>query len=191
MASPVPSPAESASRSPSTSPHALVGPTAAGPRCHTADLEIVIASEGGAEGHVGLDFEVRNHSAHTCRVFGYFGLALLNSEGRMAIAGQRSTRIFVASTGQPQPVLLPPGSAPMPSKTAPGAPPAATAGHAYFAADYSDVCENSPNGTGNAWQLYPPDETQPTSILNNNDQNVNITACGLELTPVQATPPPP
>lgn len=179
------SPSTSAIRSPSASPTALTSP----PRCHTADLEVAIASEGGAAGHIGLDFEVRNRSAQACQVFGYFGLALLNSEGKVAIAAQRSTRIFTASTGPPQTVLLPTGSAALPPKTATGGPRSAVAGHGHFAAAYSDVCDNAPRGTGNAWQLYPPDETQPTSILTPTGQNITI--CGLQVTPVQAAPPTP
>lgn len=188
--SPLTSPSASTSPAPSpTSPLAIASLPPGPPHCHTVDLEVVIAGAGGAAGHIGLDFEVRNRSAHECRVFGYFGLSLLNSEGKVAIAAQRSTHIFTASTGPPAVVLLPPGSAPLPSSSATGGPPAAVAGHAHFAAAYSDVCDNAPNGTGNAWQLYPPDETQPTSVLNPSGQNITI--CGLQLTPVQANPPTP
>ena len=185
-----PSPAPTSSPSAAdAAPTQSASPSPAGtPRCHTADLEVAIASEGGAAGLIGLEFEVRNRSAQQCRVFGYFGLALLNSEGKVAIAAQRSTHIFLASTGPPQGVLLPSGSAPLSTAPATGGPPPAVTGHAYFAADYSDVCDNAPNGTGNAWQLYPPDETQPTSLLTSSGQD--ITACGLEETPVQPAPPP-
>lgn len=187
--SPAGSPAASTGPSPSPTPEATATLPAGPPRCHTADLEVVIASEGGAAGHIGLDFEVRNRSAQECRVFGYFGLSLLNSDGKVAIAAQRSTHIFTASTGPPAAVLLPPASAPLPARSATGGPPAAVAGHAHFAAAYGDVCDNAPNGTGNAWQLYPPDETQPTSILTPSGQNITI--CGLQLTPVQVSPPTP
>ncbi|MEA2683456.1 MAG: hypothetical protein QOK05_1784 [Chloroflexota bacterium] len=169
----------------SPSPAAIAGGPA---RCHTADLEVRIARSNGAAGHVGLDFEVRNRSGQGCQVSGYFGLALLNSEGDVAIAATRSTRVFSATTGPPRAVILPAG-------TGPFAPPlqdggvAAVAGHAHFAGAYSDVCDNATNGTGNAWQLYPPGDTVPTSVLTTTGQN--ITVCGLQVTPVQATPPVP
>ncbi|MGI8608103.1 MAG: DUF4232 domain-containing protein [Candidatus Dormibacteria bacterium] len=189
------SPSAKAADSPSPSASAaLVGPSdqpalPPGPAaCRTTDLEVAIAGQQGAAGHIGLDFEVRNRSSATCRLFGYFGLSLLNSEGKVAIAARRSTRIFTASTGPPAPVLLLPGSAPLPARPATG-PPAVVAGHAHFAADYSDVCDNTPSGSGNAWQLYPPNETVPTSVLNDGAQAVTI--CALEVTPTQATPPHP
>jgi hypothetical protein len=64
---------------------------------------------------------------------------------------------------------------------------AAAAGHAHFAAAYSDVCDNAPSGTGNAWQLYPPGDAVPTSVLTSTGQN--ITVCALQVTPVQSAPP--
>ena len=155
--------------------------------CKTADLEVAIGSESGAAGHIGLDFEFRNRSTATCRLFGYFGLSLLTSEGKVGIAAQRSTRIFTASTGPPTALLLPPNSPPLPTGPATGVP-AAVAGHGHVAAAYSDVCNNAPSGTGNAWQLYPPEETVPMSVLAGARA---ITVCSLQVTPVQANPPTP
>ena len=159
------------------------GPTA----CKTADLEVAIGSESGAAGHIGLDFEVRNRSTVTCRLYGYFGLSLLTSEGKVGIRAQRSTRIFTASTGAPTALLLPPNSPPLPPGPATGVP-AAVGGHGHFAAAYSDVCDNAASGTGNAWQLYPPEETVPMSVLAGAQA---ITVCSLQVTPVQANPPTP
>jgi hypothetical protein len=178
------SPSAPSAPSPTPTPAAAT-PSPAGPlSCRTTDLEVAIAGTSGAAGHVGLDFEVRNQSAATCRLFGYFGLGLLSTEGRVGITATRSTRIFAATTGPPAELLLPPNSPPLPSAPAPGRPAAVT-GHAHFAAAYSDVCDSIPRATGNAWQLFPPDETVPMSILGGG----TITICALQVTPVQATPP--
>ena len=182
-----PSPSAAASATPTTAAATPGASAPSGPlNCRAADLQVVVASSSGAAGHVGLDFEVRNKSAATCRVFGYFGLSLLTTEGKVGIAAARSTRIFTASTGPPAALLLPPNSPPLPAATATGRP-AAVSDHAHFAAAYSDVCDNSPNATGNAWQLFAPEETVPMSVL----AGGTITICGLQVTPVQATPPTP
>lgn len=178
------SPSSRISDAPSAPASPAAGPTA----CRTADLEAAVASESGAAGHIGLDFEVRNKSMVMCRLFGYFGLSLLTSEGKVGIDAQRSTRIFTASTGAPTVTLLPPNSLSLPTAPATGLP-AVVAGHAHFAAAYSDVCDNAPSTTGNAWQLFPPDETVPMSVLTPGARAVTI--CGLQVTPAQAKPPTP
>ena len=165
-----------------------VSPAPGPAACRTADLEVAIAGQQGAAGHIGLDFEVRNRSATTCRLFGYFGLSLLTSEGKVGIVARRSTRVFTAATGPPVALLLPSGSPALPATPVTGPPPV-LAGHAHFAAAYSDVCDNAPNATGNAWQLIPPDQAVPTSLLTEGARAITI--CGLEVTPAQASPPQP
>jgi hypothetical protein len=54
------------------------------PRCHTGDLDARLqgAAGGGAAGSVYLDLGLTNHSSHRCRVYGFPGMALIDSAGR-------------------------------------------------------------------------------------------------------------
>jgi hypothetical protein len=56
--------------------------SATAPRCHTGDLSTRVVGVGAALGHVGVVIAFRNSSGHACRVYGYPGLQMLDSNQR-------------------------------------------------------------------------------------------------------------
>jgi hypothetical protein len=56
--------------------------SASWPQCRKAQLTMTATGEGAALGHVGVLFTMRNTSSASCRLEGYPGLQLLDSEGR-------------------------------------------------------------------------------------------------------------
>jgi hypothetical protein len=120
---------------------AVLSPASAGasvpPRCHVADLVASTVETGGSgAGTLEIGVRLRNRSHHTCRVYGYPGLALRSSSNH-AIPGYAvfdHTRI-------PHRVVLAPGAA------------------AVATVRYSDVPHGSETCRASRWLLVtPPDE---------------------------------
>jgi hypothetical protein len=127
--------------------------TPAPDRCHTGDLEVRIWPGQPVSNQGVFDIEVRNRSAAACSLDGYFGVAMVNHQGTIVErADRRTTSAYTESSGPPQRVLLPLGTAAL------GA--ADHAGHAWFGISYGLSCgDRQPHPAGDRWQLIAPADT--------------------------------
>lgn len=68
----------------SPSESALAGPT----RCHTSELTASLRPQGAAAGNRYATLVLTNHTAHTCRIYGYGGLGLLDAQHHAIVTHQ-------------------------------------------------------------------------------------------------------
>ena len=135
----------------------IPAPTLPFVRCDTPSLEMRLITMAAAAGNIGGVVEVRNKSTRNCDLYGYAGLALLDSSGK-PIPSARVTwstnTFFYPDPINPTIVGLPAGTPPLtPSKPIPG--------HAYIDLSWNDVLD--PCVSPSELQLTPPDAT--TSIF--------------------------
>lgn len=138
-------------------------------RCHTAGLSLSVLSQpGGGAGNFVQEFGLTNRAAAPCSVYGYVGMALLDSGGNQLptrVVRDAGSRFAFARVGQY--TVLPGATAP-------------------FWVHWEDVPVGAQPGctTSAGLILTPPDETTQLRL-----DGVRITACGggeLDVSPVTA-----
>jgi len=79
------------------------------PNCTTTQLHISTGKVGAATGHSGFPLLFNNTSSEECRLSGYPGVALLDSDGRQVIEAQREPSGFIGGlpgySGGPFPAI--------------------------------------------------------------------------------------
>jgi uncharacterized protein DUF4232 len=138
-ASPSPSPMPSASPTPSSTSGAH---TASGQRCHTSGLAISSRALGAAAGNHYAVLVFTNNSGHSCQVYGFPGMQLLNSKG-----GTVPTKVVRDPSSKSKLVTLATGAAAW-TRVSWSAVPGEDEPN-------SEHCEPTPAST----EVTPPDET--------------------------------
>jgi hypothetical protein len=117
--------------------------TATGPRaCVAADLTLSFLGQQGATGHGLLGFALRNHSAKSCKTFGYPGVLFLDKSGRpLPTVATRTTHDFFGPAPELNLVLAPGQRA------------------SFRLGVLHGVVPNVPCATAYALQVIPPDDT--------------------------------
>jgi hypothetical protein len=114
--------------------------------CKTAQLHIVLASQGAALGHRGLLFTMTNVSTSTCELFGYPGFELVSGNQVLTQDPQRGSGYVYQDPG-PHRVVLNPG---------------AGASFGVTTADVSPTQSQCPQS--DAALVTPPDETHTARV---------------------------
>ena len=82
--------------------------------CTGSQIAVTPGQWGGATGHIGGAVLFRNTSRSTCSLYGYPGVAGLDSAGRQEVQATRSPRGFIGGlptpTSHPRTVVLAPGA---------------------------------------------------------------------------------
>jgi hypothetical protein len=106
------------------------------PRCHTADLSLEVGEADSGMGHTGLNLALINRSTHSCRIYGYGGIQLLDANG--------AARPTHQDRGRPAPTLttLRPGD------------------RAYSVLTWLSTSDALPCYAASFVLVIPPDETQ-------------------------------
>jgi hypothetical protein len=87
-----------------TSTSAAVRP----PKCRAATLALRFLGQQGATGHGELGFALRNTGSHSCRTYGYPGVAFLDQAGQqLPTTPTRATHDFFGSTPLESVVVAP------------------------------------------------------------------------------------
>ena len=124
---PAAAPSDTTAGSPSSAPGttapttaAPVGTTAPAavthsvPACTGSQIKVTPGQWGGATGHIGGAVLFRNTSRSTCSLYGYPGVAGLDSAGRQEVQATRVPRGFIGGlptpTSHPTTVVLAPGA---------------------------------------------------------------------------------
>ena len=94
------------SASATTSSHGMPGSH----RCANGDLTMAVGRSRAAAGHVGVALIFRNVSRAACSLFGYPGVAGLDSQGRQAVQATRTTNGYLGGTYVTRTVVVPPGA---------------------------------------------------------------------------------
>lgn len=90
-----------------TSTRATTPPAAHG--CANGDLTVAVGRAGAATGHVGVALVFTNVSETACSLYGYPGVAGLDSQGRQVTQATRSSSGFLGGTYVTRTVVVPPG----------------------------------------------------------------------------------
>lgn len=84
------------------------------PACTGSQIKVTPGQWGGATGHIGGAVLFRNTSRSTCSLYGYPGVAGLDSAGRQEVQATRVPRGFIGGlptpTSHPTTVVLAPGA---------------------------------------------------------------------------------
>ena len=96
------------SASPSASATCSHGTSGSHP-CANGDLAVTAGRSRAAAGHVGVALVFRNVSRAACSLYGYPGVAGLDSQGRQAIQATRTSNGYLGGTYVARTVVLPPG----------------------------------------------------------------------------------
>lgn len=94
------------SASATTSSHGMPGSHS----CANGDLTVAIGRSRAAAGHVGVALVFRNVSHAACSLYGYPGVAGLDSQGRQAVQATRTTNGYLGGTYVTRTVVVPPGA---------------------------------------------------------------------------------
>lgn len=81
----------------------------AGGVCTNPDLSVSAGRSRAASGHVGVSVVFRNVSHRACRLFGYPGVAALDSQGRQVAQARRSRDGYLGGTYLLRAVVVPAG----------------------------------------------------------------------------------
>jgi hypothetical protein len=150
-----PSPGVSPSPSPSPTEHSaqLQSPSPT-PRCHTAELQVGLLQITGAAGQSIADLEFRSTAPGPCYVYGYVGMAMLDSAGRRLTTNLVRDQVTTVSS-----VILAPGSPAL---------GAGSSGHARFSFQWVSNCDISGSHVTpivpSSLEITPPDETGSLTI---------------------------
>ncbi|HEV7172783.1 DUF4232 domain-containing protein [Pedococcus sp.] len=77
--------------------------------CANGDLSVAVGRSRAAAGHVGVALVFRNVSHAACSLYGYPGVAGLDSRGRQAIQATRTSDGYLGGTYLARTVVVPPG----------------------------------------------------------------------------------
>jgi Protein of unknown function (DUF4232) len=98
-------------------------------RCHAAELQVALLQTTGAAGHSIADLEFRTTSTQPCYLYGYVGMAMLDSAGRQLPTNLVRDHVTPVLT-----VVLEPGSPAL---------GAGSFGHAHFGFEWVSNCDIS------------------------------------------------
>lgn len=142
-------------------------------RCHPAELQVALLRTTGAAGHGIADLEFRTTSTQPCYLYGYVGMAMLDSAGRQLPTNLVRDHVTPVLT-----VVLEPGSPAL---------GAGSFGHAHFGFEWVSNCDIS--GTHvtpivpSSLEITPPDETRPLVISTHPATGSVIAVCPAQETP--------
>jgi Protein of unknown function (DUF4232) len=109
---------------PSAIPRPPIPVPPATPACQASQLQGASAAEGAATGNVNMPIVVRNRSAAACYLEGWADLAILDGRGHLLAAAAGTANRGTFFDDWPEvPVLLQPGTSPLPAHPGSGQPP--------------------------------------------------------------------
>ena len=137
------------------------------PACTGSQIAVTPGQWGGATGHIGGAVLFRNTSRSTCSLYGYPGVAGLDSAGRQEVQATRSPRGFIGGlptpTSHPRTVVLAPGAV------------------ASAVVEGVDV----PSGGATSCPSYPSILVTPPGTRSSTHLNLAVPGCGgIEVHPV-------
>jgi hypothetical protein len=135
------------------------------PACGNAALTVSATGTQGATGHGNLVLRFRNHTSHSCRLYGYPGLDALTASGRLLAHAKRTASGFTGgSPSGPHTVVVTPGH--------------------YASADLEWLNFNpktsGPCAFSHSIATTPPNTTHTVHLTR------SVSACGLQIHPAVA-----
>jgi hypothetical protein len=135
--------------------------------CPTGSLVFVMGRASGAAGSLVAPFQVRNSSASTCTLTGYFGLELVDAAGHQVGQSPIRAATLVSTSPQPSPVVLHPGE------------------YAAFLFEWGDnPIDGRPCPAAKQVMLTAPDQFDHVLVATQTSEGIAIAPCGSGFTQI-------
>ena len=132
-------------------------------------------------------YEIRNASAATCDMYGYFGVSGIDMNGRVYGVADRSTDSYFGTFSPPHRVVLLAGTPAIRPVTTDGSRRPPVYGHAFVDIGYGAACGGGVQVAADRWRFIPPDEYGSIKLI---DPGAGYSNCGLNVHPVEEEPYP-